>query len=245
MPPPILPENMVQECDSQTGRCWFTTKPEVAPVIGTSASVITIEPQGQDNANMEPATKPDTQGWSSGQSVPTQKVEPAFEPVAKPAEPMPPANAATGGWSSDTAAVIKPVQRKVNVVVNPPATQGWSSSTVVPNNKPKSKAVPSTAGHIHDSAPRQQPIIPAIAPTVTPSSPPSAPVPQMTVPATGGWSSGMRPSTTVNTNVAPASTNVAVLPPATNIAINQPIDVTHSSSSPPGTGAWSSAHSHH
>jgi hypothetical protein len=67
MPPPILPDNMVQECDSQTGRCWFTTKPEVIPVISTAGSLITLEPE-PNALNNDPTTKPDTQGWSSGTS---------------------------------------------------------------------------------------------------------------------------------------------------------------------------------
>jgi len=66
MPTPILPENMVQECDSQTGRCWFTTKPEVIPVIGTSASTSSLEPMPTHQPSGEPVAKPDTQGWSSG-----------------------------------------------------------------------------------------------------------------------------------------------------------------------------------
>jgi hypothetical protein len=44
LPPPILPDNMVQECDSQTGRCWFTTKPAVIPIIQTGGSVTILQP---------------------------------------------------------------------------------------------------------------------------------------------------------------------------------------------------------
>jgi len=76
---------------------------------------------------------------------------------------MTPANPpATGGWTSDTAQVIrnvkKPVKKiEVNVVVTAPATGGWSSSgslppKVQPKPQVKSKAVPSTSGSIHIGA---------------------------------------------------------------------------------------------
>jgi hypothetical protein len=171
---------------------------------------------------------------------------------------------------------VKPViPKNKNRPVTPPATQGWSSGipapvVPVPIDKPKSKAVPSTAGVIQENVPQSQPLVPEPAPVpiprVTPAMMkpliPKRPVVPQPVPATGGWTSGVptpQPVTPVpvipnnvkppatNIAVMPVATNVAVLPPATNIAINGPINPAEvgPTKSPPATGAWTSGHPLH
>jgi len=156
LPPAILPDNMVQECDSQTGRCWFTTKPEVVPIIGTSGTVFTLEHKPN-----EVPIKPDTQGWSSGTKTAPVKPAPAkVEPAVNGEEPTQSTTApATGGWTSDTAASTpadKPVKKAPTIKrnIDQPATQGWSSG-LPPTPTSKGKLEPSTAGVIQDVVPQR------------------------------------------------------------------------------------------
>ena len=85
---------MVQECDSQTGRCWFTTKPAVIPIIQTGGTVTILQPN-ENEPVPETETSTGTGGWSSGPTEDVPPMEKIVKPVVKP---------------TPTPAVVKPTR---------------------------------------------------------------------------------------------------------------------------------------